>query len=195
QVLAEAVGETAPLGVARAGLAGSYFTRGEVERGRALAAEVLEAAETRGDREQTLPGHATGGNAEWFQGKFASSVAHREQAIVLYDPAQHYGLLRVIGTDQGVVPRSFAAWGLAALGRPDAALMHAREAVAFARRLGDPFSLALALWFETVVHWFRRDAAAASERAAEVIALSKAQGFPFWLGLGRAYHAEARVMA
>jgi predicted ATPase len=28
-----------------------------------------------------------------------------------------------------------------------------------------------------------------------VVALSEAQGFPFWLGLGRALHAAARVMA
>jgi class 3 adenylate cyclase/tetratricopeptide (TPR) repeat protein len=194
-VLVEAAGNAAPLGMARAGLAASYFTRGEVERGRALAAEVLAAAEARGDREQTLIGHVTVGNAEWFQGKFASSLAHSEQAIVLYDPAQHHGLLRVIGTDQGVVARSSAAWSLMALGRPDAALARAREAVAFAQRLGDPFTLAFALQYETVVHWFRRDAAAQCERAAEVIALSEAQGFPLWLGAGRAYHAAARVMA
>ena len=43
--------------MAQTGLATSYFTRGEVERGRALAAEVLAAAEARGDREQMFLSH------------------------------------------------------------------------------------------------------------------------------------------
>src|SRR5262249_29497341 len=51
----------------------------------------------------------------------------------------------------------------------------------------------LALAFETGVHWIRRDVAAKRERATEAIALSEAQGFPMWLGVGRAWHAAARV--
>src|SRR6185295_13363337 len=57
------------------------------------------------------------------------------------------------------------------------------------------FSLAAALFYEAAVHMSRRDVAAQRERAADVVALSEAQGFPFWLGVGRAYHAAARVMA
>jgi len=45
------------------------------------------------------------------------------------------------------------------------------------------------------VHWIRRDVAAQRERATEAIAFSEAQGFPMWLGVGRAWHAAARVMA
>lgn len=41
------------------------------------------------------------------------------------------------------------------------------------------------------MHWYRRGAGAQRERAADVIALSEAQGFPLWLGLGRAFHAAA----
>ena len=62
-----------------------------------------------------------------------------------------------------------------------------------ARPLNHPFSLALALFFETALHASRRDIAAQRERAAELITLSEAQGFPLWLGLGRAYDAVARV--
>ena len=100
--LAEATGDAARLGVARTGLAICYSTRGEVERGRALAAEVLAAAEARGDREQALLGHATSASPEHCQGKFASSLAHCERAIALYDPVQHHGHVRVLGNDQGI---------------------------------------------------------------------------------------------
>jgi predicted ATPase len=81
------------------------------------------------------------------------------------------------------------------LGRPDLALARAGEAVALARRLGHRFSLAFALLFATFVDWLRRDIAAQRERAGEIIALSEAHGFPLWLGLGRTFHAAARIAA
>ena len=193
--LGATVGDAARLGVARMGLAICYGNRGEGERGRALAAEVLAAAEARGDREQSLFGHTNVAFMEHYQGKFSSSLAHCERAIGLYEPMQHHGLVRMLGTDQGVNVLTFAAWNLWALGQADAALARARDAAILARRLDDPFSLAFALYFETAVHWIRRDVATQRARAAEVVALSETQGFPLWLGLGRALHAAARVVA
>jgi hypothetical protein len=58
------------------------------------------------------------------------------------------------------------------------ALTCAREAVVIARRLAHPFSLAFALFFESLIHWYRRDHGPQRECATEVIALSEAQGFP-----------------
>jgi class 3 adenylate cyclase/tetratricopeptide (TPR) repeat protein len=195
RAVATASDDTVRLGVARTGLAICYVNCGEVERGRALAAEVLAAAEARGDREQALLGHTNVAVAEHYQGKFPSSLAHCQRAIALYDPVQHRGYMRVFGNDQGIAALSFSTWNFWFLGQPDAALARAREAVALARRLEDPFGLVFALHFETAVHWVRRDVVAQRERAAEVVALSETQGFPFWLGLGRAHHAAARVLA
>jgi len=181
--------------VARTGLAFSYINRGEVERGRALAAQVLAAAEARGDREQVLLGYMTVAVPEYFQGKFASSLAHCERAIALYGSGQHHRLVRGIGEDQGVAALGYIARNLWQLGKPDAALARTREPVTLARRLSDPFSLASALNYEMVAHAIRSDVPAQRERAAEMVALSEAQGFPFFLGVGRAFHAAARVMA
>jgi predicted ATPase len=193
--LAETTGDEPRLGMARAQLAAVYYTRGEVERGRALAAEVLAAAEMRGDREQMLLGHSNIANPEHYQGKFASSLAHGEQALALYDPGQHHGLVRAMAGDQGVTALGFVAWNLWYLGQPDAALARADEAVALARRLDHPFSLAFALFYEAGVHWYRGDVGAQRERATEVAALSETQGFSLWLGLGRTFCAAARVVA
>ena len=74
-------------------------------------------------------------------------------------------------------------------------LARAREAVSRARELAHPFSVAHALLFETVVHTLRRDLPAQRARAAEVIALAEAHGFPFWLGVAQTFHAAARVAA
>ena len=193
--LGASVGDAVQLGVARSGLAVCYISRGEVERGRALAAEVLAAADARGDREQALFGHTAVAVPEHYQGKFASSLAHGERAIALYDPRKHHRHLGVLGNYQAIGALIFSAQNFWFLGQPDAALARTRESVALARRLDDPFSLAFALHFETYVHWFRRDVAAQRERATELVALSEAQGFPLFLGLGRAFHAAARVIA
>jgi class 3 adenylate cyclase/tetratricopeptide (TPR) repeat protein len=181
------------LAMARMGVAICCFTRGEIERGRVLAAEVLAAAEARGD--QALLGNTNVAVPEQYQGKFASSLAHCERAIAHYDPVQHHRFGRMLGGDQGLAALNASAWNLWYLGQPDAALARAREAVARARGLDDPFDLAYALFFETGVHWLRRDVAAQRERAAEVVALSEAYGFPWWLGVGRAWRAAARVVA
>src|SRR5262249_39194856 len=162
------------------GLATFYFTRGEVARGRALAAEILAEAEARGNEEQALLAHNNLAPPEHYQGKFASSLAHCERAIAIYDPERHSALVRSQGNDQGIPSLTSAALNLWHLGQPDVALARARAAVALARRLDHPFSLAMALLFETAVHTFRRDVAAQREHAAEVVALSVAQGFPLW---------------
>jgi predicted ATPase/class 3 adenylate cyclase len=191
--LAEMAAGATWLGMARIGVSVFYMSVGEVERGRALLAEVAAVAEACGDKEQALAAHTNIAAAECYQGKFASSLMHSERALGLYDPAQHHRLVRLLGMDLGVSAQNLAATNLWFLGRPDAALTRVREAVALARRLAHPFTLAQALCWETMVHWYRRDTAAQCERAAELITLSEAQGFRLWLGAGRGFHAAARI--
>src|SRR5262249_7017228 len=94
---------------------------------------------------------------------------------------------------QGVVALSLMAWNLWLLGQPGAAIGRAREAVVLARRLNHPFSVAFALFYETALHWLRRDVDTHPERAAEVSALSETRGLPLWVGLGRVWHGAALV--
>jgi len=102
RVLCEAVGDARPLGIALAGLATFYQGRGEVERARILAARLLTAAEQRGDTEMALLAHSTVANPEYFQGKFASALAHCEAARTLYEPGRHRGLASVSTGDRCV---------------------------------------------------------------------------------------------
>jgi tetratricopeptide (TPR) repeat protein len=182
------------LGMARIGLAILYANRAELERGRTLLADVLAAAEARGDQHQAMMCYANLAPMEHYQGKLESSLACCERAIALYDAAQYVGKPRVPGAEEGVVALGVAGWNLWQLGYPDAALARAQAAVALARRLERPFPLAFALFFEVVVHWNRgRQGAALQERVAEVVALSEAQGFRLWRGIGGVFRAAVRV--
>jgi len=99
------------------------------------------------------------------------------------------------GVDQGVNALGYAGWGLWHLGYPDRALERAREAVGLAGTLDYPYTLGMALFYESVVHWFRGDPAAQVRTAEEAIALSEAQGFPLWLGLAKVFRGAARAVA
>jgi predicted ATPase len=66
------------------------------------------------------------------------------------------------------------------LGYPDQALQRSQEAISLARELSHPFSLALALFFATWLHHYRREGHLTQERAAAVKTLSTEQGFAFF---------------
>ncbi len=205
RMLSETAGDARRLGLALSGLASTCSNRGEPARAAALAARVLADAAQSGDRDLELLGHAELSVAEYWQGLFASALARSEAARTLSEARRHDPRTAGLDGDSGVMPLSyldpgiialhFTAWSLWTLGWPQRALTSAREAVELAHRLRDPFNLSYALFIETVVHAMRRDVAAQRERAAEVITLSEAQGFPIWLGLGRAWNAAACVAA
>ncbi len=193
RALCEAVGDAARLGIAQLGLSYFHYNRGEVERGRALAAEVLALAEAEGSVKLLVMAHQNVAEPEYYQGKFASSLTHCERALALDDPARHSEFL--LGSHTGIPALGYAAWNLWCLGSPDSALARAEEAVSLGRRLNHPFSMARALHFETDIHGHRRDRARQQERLAEFVALSEMHEFHLFLGVGRYYYAATRMVA
>jgi class 3 adenylate cyclase/tetratricopeptide (TPR) repeat protein len=194
RALYDAVGDAYGLGWALSGLATFSYNAGHVERAEVLAAQVCAIARDVGDAALLHRGQLSLGIAGGYRGVFASSLAHLEAALRSYEPGRHHVVMDAGSTgDRDVGTLAWSSWDLWLLGRPDRALARAREAVALARRIGHPFSLAHALCFETVTHHFRRDPASQLERASEAIALSGAHEFPFWLGVARTCEAAARV--
>ena len=194
RALCEAVGDELGLGHALSRLGVFAHNSGDTERACLLGAQALAIGERIADPGLLLKAHCDLGLTEVYRGKFASSLAHLETALGLAQPDVARANLFASG-NPGVRALSASAWDLFVLGHPDRALTRAREGVIRARELDHPFSVAHALFFETVVHALRQDGARQRERAEETIALSEAQGFPFWLGVGQAFHAAARVQA
>ena len=193
RILCEVVGDARRLGIAQLGLSYFHYNRGEVERGRALAAEVLAVAEAQDSAELLVMAHQNVAEPEYYLGNFTSSLMHCERVLALYDPARQSEFL--LGSHTVIPALGYAAWNLWHLGSPDSALARAQEAVSLARRMNHPFSLVRALFFETFIHKLRRDSSRQLERAAEVVALSEMQQFHLFLGFGRLHAAEPRVAA
>jgi predicted ATPase len=98
-----------------------------------------------------------------------------------------------VGFDRGVDAHSFASWCHFYLGHPDRALAVSEEAVALAKRVDHPLSLALALFFAGICHVQRGELDRTRERSEEVVVLAEQVGLPFYLGLGRAFRGGAQV--
>ncbi len=195
RVLCEAAGDAVNLGWALEGCATIAVTRGELERAIDLGERVLAIGTETRDQALRLAGHMQVGQAQHYQGRFAASLSHVERTAALSAPTQLRGPTRLFVLEDCVLARSIVAWNLSHLGYAERALARARDAVALARTVAHLSSLAGALFFEGIVHWRHRDRDAQHECATEILALSKTQEFPFWLGLGRALAGAARVGA
>ncbi len=95
----------------------------------------------------------------------------------------------------GVSSRVYASFCQVPLGYPDRGLATSEEAVALARRVEHPLSLAMALAFAAYTHFVRWDPGLTQARADEAIALAEKLGFPFNLAAARATGGWARAVA
>ena len=101
--------------------------------------------------------------------------------MAFYDPQQHHALAFVYSvSDPGVRCLALSAIVLVLLGYPDQAMQQSNDALALARGLAHPFSLAYALNVAAWLHQLRRDTALTQERAEALLALCHEQGFALY---------------
>jgi predicted ATPase len=135
--------------------------------------------------------HVALGDASYQMGELLLAREHLEKALALYDLERHRTLTFRFGVDAGVNSVSYVAWTLWLLGYPDQALKRGHEALALARELSQPHSLAFAETTVVVLHLSRREARAARETAERLMALSTEHGFVFYLAVASIMHGWA----
>jgi len=174
-------------------MAAAYFVKGDLATAAEIAQQALAAAERTGDVFDLLAAHFQVGNPLRLQGHFSRALQHFEHSIKSYDPSEHGSLAYTLGVDFGVFARACAAVCHLYLGHPDRALAEIEEALALAKRVEHPISLAQALFSAGFVHLQRAEFDRTRERGEEVVVLAERLGFPFYLGLGRFSRGSARV--
>jgi predicted ATPase len=167
--------------------------RGELDLAQRLDEDLLRLSRQRNDSGGLILGHLSSGRNLRFAGGFALSQAHLEQVLALYDPNSHRSLVDQIGTHPQNNSQSLLGIVLFCLGFPDQALARSSAAIAEARRLSHPPSLAASLTFGARLVSFIGDNAALNERADQLVALSTEQGFPFWGAQGTIYRGWVKV--
>ena len=128
-----------------------------------------------------------------YRGKFASSRSHLEEALALYNPTSHSSLVQKIAVHPLLASQAFLGVVLFCLGHPDRALAESNAAIAEARRMSHPPSLAGILSLGTMLLSLVGDNAALDERAEELAAVATEQGFAYWRAHGVIYCGWAKV--
>jgi predicted ATPase len=184
RVLGQQVGEPSQLFSVLRGLWQVHTARAELRTACELSKQLLSLAQAIQDPALLLEANHTLGAALYFLGECVPAREHLEQAFALYDPQQHRSLAALYGHDPGVVCLSRVSRVLLSLGYVDQAVQKSHEALALARELSHPQTLAFALFHAGLVRHFRREGQVAREQAEALIALSREHGFEFHLATG-----------
>jgi class 3 adenylate cyclase/predicted ATPase len=151
---------------------------------RELAIQFIGLADKQKAVVPFMVGHRLMGGTLAFTGNIAEGRAHYDQAIELYDPAEHRPLALRFGQDVRVTILSFRSHALWLLGYPEAARLDAAHALQDAREIGQAGTLMYAMSIAPLSYFLSGDYGAASALAEEVAALADERGVLFWKALG-----------
>jgi len=193
--LCQQMGKTSQLCQVLGQLAVGYYVRAEHQKARELAEEALSLAQQAEDPLLVALGHWRLGFILFCLGEYTTARAHFEQMISFYKPQQHHrSFLFLRGSDAGTSALAYDACCLWCLGYPEQALRRSQEALALARELDHPYSLADVLCFAgCMFNEMRRDGSALKDHAEELMRLSS-EKVPGWSGTGTWHRGEAVAM-
>jgi predicted ATPase len=170
-----------------------HFVRGELDLALSLDEAVLRLSRQRDHSAGLFLGHASAGRELMFAGRLASSRWHLEKALALYDPISHRSLVRQAGIHQQVASQMVLGFVLLCLGFPDQALTRSSAAIAEARSLAHPPSLATILAYDAMLTSLVGDTAAQNEQTDELVVVTTEQGFLYWRAIGTIYRGWVRL--
>ena len=146
---------------------------------RKLAAECLALAEKGGAKGEIVAGRHAVGLSKLFSGDPQGSLAHFDQAIAIFDPAEDRRTTRYGGEywSSALAGRAAALW---MLGKPDAARADATASLQSARAFGHAMTLGNNLVFAAWIQFACGHMAIAGAHAADLKALADEKGEPFY---------------
>jgi predicted ATPase len=152
--------------------------RGELDLAIRLDEDLLRLSRQREDSAGLVLGHQSSGRDLMLVGRFTPSRSHLEKALSLYDPISHGSLGYQTGSHPGVAATGQLGIVLFCLGFPDQALAQSNAAIAEARRLAHPPSLAVSLALGARLLSLVGDNVGLGEWADQLAAIATEQGFP-----------------
>src|SRR5271165_36154 len=149
-----------------------------------LAAQFLTLAQKQNATVPLMIGHRLMGTSSLVTGDIAAGRAHFDQAIALYEPAEHRPLATRFGQNAGVAALSFRSLALWLLGYPEAALRDADDALMIAREMGQAATLMYALAHAAITSTLCGNHVEAAAHAQQLVALAEEKNSPFYKALG-----------
>jgi DNA-binding winged helix-turn-helix (wHTH) protein/predicted ATPase len=175
------------------GQSAHHAFRCELVLAQSIAEDLLRLSRERRDSVGLVLGYDSSGRNLMFGGRFGPSRSHLEAGLALHDPIYHRSLAQQAGIHPHVNSQGYLGIVLLCLGFPDQALARSTAAIAEARRLAHPPSLAASLSVGSRVLLLGGDNAALDERVDELAAVATEQGFPFWRVDGVIFQSWAKI--
>jgi len=182
RLLCELTGETGVLYLrVLAGSHAHHVVRAELATAQETASRYWTAACMQGDPNLLAAGHFALGSTFSNLGLLAEAREHFQAALVREDASAMASPIWDFGPELTVFTRAHLAHALWLLGYADEAVAEIQSSVAFAERLAQPFSLALALAYSAILHHFRGESRLVERDAVAAAEICEKYGFPYYL--------------
>jgi class 3 adenylate cyclase/tetratricopeptide (TPR) repeat protein len=133
-----------------------HLVRGPLVKACSLAEDLLSWATHKQNPDLLIRAHESVGSTYSFLGRFDEAKAHLQEARVLYDPHRNASQVLPYTQDPGITARIMLARVLWVLGELDQVETLLTEAIAMARELEHPFTIAFTLvtasWVYSTLH-------------------------------------------
>jgi class 3 adenylate cyclase/predicted ATPase len=156
-----------------------------------VANELLELARQAGNSGARAAGHLALGVSLVQAGQPSLACEHFEQSIALLDQEERRPIAFRYGLEVGATANAYWAWSLWLLGYPDRARELGGQTLALLGEVRHPYTESRGLYWNSIVHAFRREWAIVDERAAEAMRSATEHGFALVLAAGRIMQGAA----
>ena len=170
---------------------GYHGHRAQYQAAREIYDQILALAQAAGDPQLMMLANWGPGYLLFSVGEFLSAQSHLEEALDAYEVYKHQEQTTIFTINLGVSCLGWLSCTSFLLGFPDQALSQSRQAIALARKIGHPYSLAVALAVATLLQSLMLDAKRTQALAEEAIAICREKGFLYWLSVSIAYRGLA----
>ena len=160
------------------------LVRDQLDTSHDLAERMLRMGRENDQSAMIIEGAWTLGNSQFWLGKLAESRKNLEEAIAIYNPAEHHPNAYFYGQDPGVAARCYLLYTTLHAGDIARALEVEKEMLDLADSLRHPFTKGWALSFAMMRGMWSGNPEQALEGAERVITFCTEQSYPFWLFAG-----------
>ncbi|HEX5646639.1 MAG TPA: adenylate/guanylate cyclase domain-containing protein [Nitrospira sp.] len=168
-----------------------HLVRGPLVAACDLAEHLLSLAQREQSPDMLIRAHESVGSTYSFLGRFDEAKTHLFAAKSLYDPDRHRSRVQPYTQDPGITARIILARTLWILGEVDEVEVLSQNAIAMARELEHPFTLAFALATVSWIYSTIRDADRTLAFSEEAIVLSTKYSFEVTLAWATSFQGWA----
>jgi class 3 adenylate cyclase/predicted ATPase len=167
------------------GLYRFYLVGAELQMALDTTTQLLDIAEKARDQNLLMEAHQAQAFSLGFRGELQPAQEHFDKCMALFDPERFRGRMHLYTTDTATSALSLGALIAWLRGYPDRSVATTERALARARSVEHPYTLAWMLSTGAVQYQLLGDVRMARALAEECVALSRQRDFPFWLASSR----------